>query len=82
MFIHGYNCKIDIDDGTFYPAIMDEDGKTIKWHHFDTKGQALAYLHSETSKMAHDRILDEADAELDKFVDDCYNADADRSMML
>jgi hypothetical protein len=52
MLINGYQCKIDQDDGTYYPAILDEDGHTRKWHYFNSYGQALAYLRSETAKLA------------------------------
>jgi len=55
MLMNGYQCKIDQDDGTYYPAILDDDGHTIEWHYFDTKPQALAYLRSETTRLAVER---------------------------
>lgn len=54
MQLNGYNCSIDLDDGTYFASIYGPDGKVLKWYHFDSEREALCYLHSHTAALAKD----------------------------
>ena len=54
--INGYDCEMNLDDGTYFPQILDADGKVLCWHYFDTRPEAMGYLHFQTKKLSEQGV--------------------------